>query len=207
MIQTDNYDEMTLSAYIDGELDPTAMREVDRRLETDGDAKRFVLEATRTTALLRANTRSIRQQEVPERLLAPLRSRRICGLHRRPVFSALLRSAALLIIGLLGFGSGILLERKTVEFVPAMIAPLPARYSDVVNTALEYNLSGTPRQWRAPNSTLILTVTPVKTYRDKGGVFYREYKLEIASEANRSQINGLAYRTIKGNWKTKALFF
>ncbi len=207
MNQKDNCDDMTLSAYIDGELDPTTMHEVDRRLEKDEDAKRFVLEATRTAALLRANTRSIRQEEVPERLLAPLRPRPVSDLHRRPVFSVLLRSAAVLIIGLLGFGSGILLERKTVEIAPAMIAPLPARYSDVVNKALEYNLSGTPQQWRAPNSSIILTVTPVKTYRDKGGVFYREYKLEIASEADRSQINGLAYRTLKGNWKTKALFF
>lgn len=207
MNNTDNYDDRTLSAYIDGELDPTTMREVDRYLEKDEGAKRFVLEATRTAALLRAETCSVRQEEVPERLLAPLRSRRISGLHRRPIFSALLRSAAVLIIGLLGFGSGILMERKTIEILPAMMAPLPAQYSDVVNTALEYNLSGTPRQWRAPNSLISLTVTPVKTYRDKGGVYYREYKLEIANEADRSQISGLAYRTLKGNWKTKALFF
>jgi len=207
MNQSDNYDDRTLSAYIDGELDPATMRAVDRCLEKNEGAKRFVLEATRAAALLRADTRSFRQEEVPERLLAPLRSRRVSGLHRRPNFSALMRSAALLIIGLLGFGSGILLERKTVEIAPAMMAPLPAQYSDVVNAALEYNLSGTPRQWRSPNSSIILTVTPVKTYRDKGGVYYREYKLEIAGEADRSQFSGLAYRTLNGNWKTKALFF
>jgi hypothetical protein len=207
MIQTDNYGDRTLSAYIDGELDPPDMRAVDLYLEKDEDAKRFVLEAARTAALLRARSRSIRQEEVPERLLAPLRSRPVSGMHRRPIFSVLLRSAAALIIGLLGFGSGILLEQKTIEIVPTVVTPLPAQYSDVVNTALEYNLSGKPRQWRAPKSSIILTVTPVKTYRDKDGIYYREFKLEIASEADRSQISGLAYRTIQGRWKTKALFF
>jgi hypothetical protein len=207
MSPTDNYDEMMLSAYIDGELDLATMREMDRRLEKDEDAKQFVLEAARTAALLRANTRRTQQEEVPQRLLDSLRPRHRSGLHRRPMVSYMLRAAAVLIIGLLGFGSGILLERKTVDIVPAMIAPLPTRYRDVVNAALEYNLSGTPRQWRAPNSSIILTVTPVKTYRDKVGVYYREYKLEIASKADRNQINGLAYRTLKGNWKTKALFF
>jgi len=207
MNQTDNFDDRALSAYIDGELDPTTMRVVDRYIEKDAGAKRFVLEAARTAALLRADTRSVRQEGVPERLVAPLRSRRAVGLHRQPIFSAIMRAAAVLIIGLLGFGSGILLERKTVETVPSMMAPLPAQYSDVVNSALEYNLSGTPRQWREPNSLIILTVTPVMTYRDKGGVYYREYKLEITNEADRSQISGLAYRTLNGNWKTKALFF
>jgi surface antigen len=107
----------------------------------------------------------------------------------------------------LGFGSGIFLQRQTVEIVPTVMAPLPAQYSDVINTALEYNLSGKARQWRAPKTSTILTVTPVKTYRDKDGTYYREYKLEIASKTDRSQINGLAYRTLQGRWKTKALFF
>jgi len=207
MNQTGKYDGRTLSAYIDGELDPTTMRGVDLYLEEDEGARRFVLEATRTAALLRANTRSIRQEEIPKRLIVSLHSRRISRLHRRPIYSVLLRTAAALIIGLLGFGSGILLERQTIDIVPTVMAPLPAQYSDVVNTALEYNLSGKPRQWRSPKSSIILTVTPVKTYRDKDGIYYREYKLEIASEVDRSQINGLAYRTLQGRWKTKALFF
>lgn len=207
MNQTDKYDELTLSAYIDGELDLTTMREVDRYLEKDEAPKQFVLEATRTTALLRANARTVRQEKVPDRLIASMHPGRRRELHRRPLVSSLLRTAAVLIIGLLGFGSGILLERKAVEISPTMITPLPARYSDVVNAALEHNLSGTPRQWHAPNSSITLKVTPVKTYRDKGGVYYREYKLEITSEADRSQINGLAYRTLEGNWKTRALFF
>jgi hypothetical protein len=207
MNKTNNYDERTISAYIDGELDPATMRRVDRYLENDEGAKRFVLEATRTAALLRADARTVRQEEVPEHLLAQLRSRRIRKLHHRPIYSVLLRSAAALIIGLLGFGSGILMDRQTVDILPTVMAPLPAQYSDVINTALEYNLSGKPQQWRSPNSLISLTVTPVKTYRDKDGIYYREYKLEIASEVDRSQISGLAYRTLKGNWKTKALFF
>ena len=119
----------------------------------------------------------------------------------------MLRVAAVLILGVLGFGSGMLLERSTVEQFPAFINPLPEPYREVVDKALEYNLSGTPQEWRAPGGSVAVTVTPVKTYRDKNGVYFREYQMEVTSATQRSQINGLAYRTSKGDWETKAIYF
>jgi hypothetical protein len=199
-------DETMLSAYLDGELDAAAMSEADMRLEKDEAARRYVLETVRTTAFLRANLKGVLHEESPKRLLDTLSAAKIAKSHRKPMFSHMMRVAAVLILGLLGFGSGMLLERSTIEQFPAFINPLPRPYCEVVDKALEYNLSGTPQKWRAPGGTVDVTVTPVKTYRDKNGVYYREYQLEVASATERSQINGLAYRKLKGEWETKALF-
>ena len=199
--------EIMLSAYLDGELDAGKMFEADMLLEKDDAARRYVLDAVRTTAFLRADTNKVVHEELPQRLLESLGERQTAKPRPKPVLPHLLRVAAVLILGLLGFGGGMLLERFNESHLPAVITPLPSMYSDVVDKALEYNLSGTPQKWQAPGSAVAVTVTPVKTYRDKNGVYYREYRLEIASNNERSRINGLAYRTLKGHWKTKALFF
>ncbi len=201
------YDETILSAYIDGELDAATMHDVDLFIEKDDAAARYMLDTVRTTALLRANMNAVLDEEIPQRLLDTLSPQQIARSRRKPVIRNLIRVAAVLVLGFFGFGLGILMERNTGEHFPAVIAPLPARYGDVVDAALEFNLSGKPREWQAPRAAVAITVTPVKTYRDKSGVYYREYKLEVATGAERSRINGLAYRTGNGKWKTKVLYF
>jgi len=200
-----NINETLLSAYLDGELDATAMSEADLLLEKDETAKEYVLETVRTTAFLRANMKDILHEESPKRLLDALDKSKNSKSGRIPEFPSLMRVAAILILGVLGFGSGVLLERSTVERFPVSFDPLPAAYCQVVDDALEYNLSGTPQKWRAPGGMVDVTVTPVKTYRDKNGVYYREYHMEIASGTDRSKIKGLAYRKLKGEWETKTL--
>mgnify|MGYP001825104364 CR=1 FL=1 len=201
------YDERILSAYIDGELDTATMQDVDLFIEKDEGAARYLLGTVRTTALLRANMNAVLDEEIPQRLADTLSPHQIVKSRRQPVIRNLIRVAAVLVLGFLGFGIGILMERINGQHFPAEIAPLPARYSDVVDAALEFNLSGKPREWQAPRAAVAVTVTPVKTYRDPNGVYYREYKLEVATGAERSRINGLAYRTVNGIWKTKVLYF
>ena len=150
---------------------------------------------------------AVLHEEIPQRLLDTLSPQQIVRSRRKPVIRHLIRVAAVLVLGFLGFGLGLLMERKTGEQYPAVIAPLPARYSDVVNAALEFNLSGKSSEWKAPKGAIALKVTPVKTYRDKAGVYFREYRLEVVTGTQRSQINGLAYRTANGNWTTKVMNF
>ena len=200
-------DELVLSAYIDGELDTSTMNEVDSLLEKDQEAARYILDTVRTTALLRSEMNAVLQEEIPHRLLDTLSSQQIVRSHSNNVLRPLLKVAAMLIIGILGFGFGILMERDTGDNYPDEIKPLPSRYSDVVEAALEFNLSGKSREWATPNGSIAVKVTPVKTYRDKYGIYYRQYKLEVATDSQKSQINGLAYRSPNGKWTTKALYF
>ena len=99
------------------------------------------------------------------------------------------------------------MERNTGQNYPAEIAPLPASYSNIVDAALEFNLSGKVHEWRAPGKAIAVKVTPVKTYRDKAGVYYREYKMEVVTGTHQSRVNGLAYRSAEGKWTTKVLYF
>jgi len=201
------FDELTLSAYIDGELDPDTMREVDSFLEQDQGAQKYVLNAVRMTARLRNCMNGDLKENIPEHLIAAVQRQPPKRKRRKPVIHPLLRMAAAILLVLLGFGVGSFLKRGGNGDFAMLTAALPARYSQVVNQALEYNLSGTPREWQAPQSAVGVCVTPVKTYRDRSGLYYREYRLEVKAEHGSRQIKGLAYRTADGKWKTKAVFY
>ena len=71
---------------------------------------------------------------------------------------------------------------------------------------MEYNISGEPRQWQSPENQAVIIVTPVKTYRDKNGQYFREFRMEVSTASERRQVNGLAHRQ-KGEWKTKAVYY
>ena len=63
------FDDITLSSYVDGELDPESMREVEAFLESDSDARKYVVNAVRTTARLRESMNKVLYEEVPEHLI------------------------------------------------------------------------------------------------------------------------------------------
>jgi hypothetical protein len=201
------FDELTLSAYIDGELDTATMQEVDVFLETDANARQYVLNVLRTTARLRSAMNATLHEDVPERLIDAVRSHPVKKENRRFLRHPALRAAAAIVLVLMGFGAGTILDRRGKDPLPFLSAPLPAAYNHVVDQALEFNRSGTTKEWQAPRETLAVTVTPMKTYRDKTGRYFREYRLEIATARDRQQIKGLAYRTGTGKWKTSAIFY
>lgn len=201
------FDDLTLSAYIDGELDPATMQEVDVFLEKDSNARKYVLNVLRTTARLRGTMNAALHEEVPERLIETVSSHPAQKQHRSFLRNPFLRMAAAIVLVVLGFGAGTILDRQSKVLLPAFSGPFPAFYSDVVDQALEFNRSGIAKEWQAPQDALAVTVTPVKTYRDKSGRYFREYRLEIATAQERRQIKGLAYRTGGGKWKTRAVFY
>ena len=201
------HDETILSAYFDGELDAATMAEVDKLIEKDPEVARYMLDTLRTTAGLRAELNDVLQEEVPQRLQDTLTPRQIARSRRRPVIRNIIQIAAVLFLGIFGFAIGTMMERNNGQNYPAEIEPLPARYSNIVDAALEFNLSGKAHEWRAPGRSIAVKVTPVKTYRDKAGVYYREYHMEVISHTRQSRVNGLAYRTAEGKWTTKVLYF
>ena len=201
------FDEQTLSAYVDGELDPETMHDVETFVETDDNARTYVVNAVKTTARLRALTNKAMFEEVPQHLVEVIRSKPEKKQQQKITVHPLFRMAAAILLVLGGFGAGSILQRGGNEQVPLLSAPLTAQYGHVVDQALEYNLSGTPRQWQEQEGSIIVLVTPVKTYRDKDGLYYREYRLEVSARQERRQVSGLAYRTRGGKWKTKAVFY
>ena len=203
---TRKFDDITLSSYVDGELDPDSMQEVDAILESDADARRYVVNAIRTTARMRESMNKVLYEEVPEHLINAILPQQEKESWRSSVFQPMVRMAAAIILILLGFGAGWLVPTNGDEPVFTMPAPFPADYNQVLNEAMEHNLSGAPRQWQSPEKRAVIIVTPVKTYRDNNGQYFREFRLEVSTATERRQINGLAYRQ-NGEWKTKAVYF
>jgi len=204
---TRQFDERTLSAYLDGELDDAAMQEVDEFLQQDAKAREYVLNATRTTAFLKAASNAILHAEVPEHLIAAVKSHGDRGGRRQAVVRTVFRMAAAIVLVLFGYGAGNLLMNNQLGHLPVTVAPVLNQYAHVVDAALEHNLSGTPQKWSEPQQPIMVMVTPVKTYRDSQNTYYREYRLEVIAENQHQQVDGLAYRNSGGKWITKALFF
>ena len=200
------FDDITLSSYVDGELDPELMGEVEAFVESDADARRYVVNAVKTTARLRESLNKVLYEEVPEHLIQAIVStpQKQSGLSN--FFHPAFRMAAAIVLVLAGFGAGWLLPTGGDRPSFTMPTPFPASYNQVVQEAMEYNLSGKPRQWNSPESQAVIIVTPIKTYRDKSGQYFREFHMEINTATENRQVNGLAYRH-KGEWKTKAVYF
>ena len=159
-------------------------------------------------AFLKAAANATLHEQVPERLLRrfhPAVPSSVPTGGRRP---HLWRAVAAVLLALLGFGAGILggSRMKGAE-EPAPLATLVDRYGNLVDAALENNTSGSPREWRRSGESAVVTVTPVRTYRDAGQRYYREYRMQVSSGKDIREVGGLAYRTEEGRWKTTALFF
>ncbi len=200
------YDHITLSSYVDGELDAESMREVEAYIEADTNARKYVLDAVRTTARLRSSLRSILYEEVPDHLLNVVRYREKNGVRQTGLSHQLFRMAAGVLLVLFGFGAGWLMPALESDSGFAMLTAFPAGYKLLVQEALEHNVSGTPRQWQSPENDEIIIVTPVRTYRNNDGQYFREFHMEVRTATEYGQINGLAYRQ-NGEWKTKAVYF
>ena len=203
---TQKFDPIILSSYVDGELDPESMAEVEAFLESDAQARKYVVNAVRTTIRLRASMNKVLYEEIPGYLTHTVLSKQKKDDRRSILLQSPFRMAAAIVLILLGFGAGWLIPTNGNEPDFVMPAPFPAAYSQVLNDAMEYNLSGSPRQWQSSENQAVIIVTPIKTYRAENGQYFREFKMEVSIATERRQVSGLAYRQ-GGKWKTKAVYF
>ncbi len=201
------FDETKLSAYMDGELDADAMHEVEKILEQNESAREYVLDAVRSTARLRGGMNAVLHEAVPGRLLDTIDTPARQKPRRSPMIHQLVRIAAVFILVFTGFAVGTMVDRERPKSLFPLMAPLPADFNWMVSAALEHKLSGTSREWHPPRTPLTVTVIPLKTYRDRNGIYFREYRLEVVAADELRWVNGLAYRITGGQWKTRALFF
>jgi anti-sigma factor RsiW len=70
---TDRLDDAILAAYVDGELSPNQLAEVEKGLIHDPQARRKVARMREVTALMRSTCTEERYQDVPDTLLQVLR--------------------------------------------------------------------------------------------------------------------------------------
>ncbi|MCF6186912.1 MAG: hypothetical protein L3J49_05465 [Desulfobulbaceae bacterium] len=204
------FDTVTLSSYLDGELDVRLTGQVADFVSVNEDGREFILDAIRTRALVRASTRNGSNTDTKslERIMASSGlARKGSGSVRRKPMQILTRIAAGIMVALLGFGAGSMVDRGNPVVAETVIPQLPSTYRQVVVNTLENEVSGVTRQWTDQKDHLTVKVTPIRTYRDPQDHYYRKYKLVVISDSGRSQIIGLAWRDGKKSWETKSLTF
>ena len=183
---------------MDGELDRPTMREVERFLDSNAQARRFVLDAMRTTVLLRAGSNEALHEPVPERLRQVfVKPATVTSFWREIRFPALKLAAAFALV-VIGVGLG-LIFKPGAELVPQQpFHLLPAAYQQVINQSLENHLSGDPLSLDLDTGGQRVVITPIKTYRNRDGHYYRGYYLELDYRWHPPEIqgHGLSHRKI-----------
>lgn len=200
------FDDITLSAYVDGELDAQSMQAVEAFIENDAEARSYVLNAMKINARLRGAMNNVLHEKIPEHLIDTIITRPEAKAWQSGLSQPMLRLAASVVLILFGFAAGWLIPANPGAPAFTLPTPFPAGYNRVVQEAMEFNLSGTPRQWQSPENEAVVVVTPVKTYRDQNGQYLREFRMEVSTPTQTRQVNGLALRQ-NGEWQTKAVYF
>lgn len=200
------FDHLTLSAYVDGELDRPTMREVEDFLDGNRQARRFVLDAMRTTVLLRAGSNEALHEPVPQRLQQIFASPSANSSIWRDIRFPALKLAAAFALVIIGVGLGFIYKPGAESISQQPFHLLPAAYQQVINQSLETHMSGDPLSLDLDSGGQRIVITPIKTYRNRDGHYYRGYFLELITEDSRQKFKGMAYRTGKSEWQTTALF-
>ncbi|UZP67522.1 hypothetical protein N1030_00725 [Desulfovibrio mangrovi] len=202
------FDEMELQAYIEGELDLQEMARNDALIAQDEQAREYVIKTVRSVAMLKAEMNRVLDEPIPLRLLEAVRTTHQEKGARGGWFQ-LSRIAAMFLLAAIGFGGGLLVERNEVEHerAPLLMGYVPSQFNNVVMDALEHSVRGTSREWVSADQSKAVKVTPVGTYRDSKGGYYRQYVMEMTMERERQILTGLAYRAPDGQWKTRSLQF
>jgi hypothetical protein len=209
------FDDSTLVAYVDGELDNDTAAAVEEGRARDPAAAARARRLREQSGLLRAAFNGVINEPVPQRLrhCAEAAPDNITPLPRRaglsPAWNVALPVAATLAALTIGLGSGAFLydwrshtlEQEAASDRVAMLEQIER----TVNDALENQLSGTPvsLKHRIPDSTF--TVTPLRTYQDDSGRYCREYRQELVSGDAREVSYGLSCRTGEARWESQML--
>ncbi len=115
---------------------------------------------------------------------------------------ALAAAAALVFVVLGGGGwlaAGVMDGRDQAQAL-AMRAEEQRMMAQVRQTALETKVSGESVEWRNPDGGTLIRVQPVRTYRNRGGQFCREFRQGIERATVREASLGVACRASDGPW-------
>ena len=197
-------DDVTLSCYLDGELDYARATNVTDQIHRDVKTRdRFVAMAT-SHGLLRAYGQTEARKEIPAKLAEALRKgnrRTLSTLKQRTIFQI----AAVLLL----FVASYLIGRQSgVEqiYQPSLVPVIPAALEQTINTVLEYQKSGSTQDWVQIEDGISAKITPVQSFRGSEGNFYRMYLIDMSGEGGTQKFWAMASRKGKENWQTKGVF-
>ncbi|HRD92974.1 MAG TPA: hypothetical protein PK201_07580 [Accumulibacter sp.] len=202
-------DEVTLMAYVDGELDPRRAAEVEALLAEDAEARATVRMFRDSAASLRGPFDQVLREPVPERLLATvnrpttdkvrdIRSARRGAPSRFLPQTAWARAAAVALL----VGAGYLSAQwwlQTLEPAARLAAADP-----LLHEALETTASGTAFVRRGDEGGVGRDIMPLLTFRDAGERYCREFESTLKGQGEPRVHYGVACRE-DGVWQPRVL--
>lgn len=198
-------DTKTLSCYLDGNLDFDKAVEIARLIEDDPKVKDQVVELLKSDCLLKAYGKSVQEESVPEELVtivAPQEKKQ--NIKRVTFFRPFLQIAVVMVM----FVTGFLVARVNYNDATPQLAifpEIPAPLAMTVNRVLEYEKSGSIYSWNSDDQTVSATITPIKSYRGKDGLYYRYYMIDLIQDGTKKVLKGIAHRQGKTEWKTDSI--
>jgi surface antigen len=197
-----HYDDATLGAYIDGELDRRTAAALEADLNGDSALQRRLADLRVIDAALRAwCAGQARTQDTALPFAAPLdrpgprRARATFGIT--PLWSHALAACLALVFG-------ISIGQFVTFGAPGRGAGDDAAAQRLLQAALERTKSGQAVSWTDDATRHTVTVEPLGTYRTRG-TYCREYRqtAAIAAQPDERTMYGLACRSSEGTWNVE----
>lgn len=197
-------DDITLMAYVDGELDPKDCAEVEACLARDPALREEVQRLRESTAMVRAAFNHVLHAPMPE-LTAVRRAQHSANSLWTRWAMPLAASLAALLIGAAGgyYASSPRLE-AVLEETRLAGSGEESRLEQVLSRALETQVSGTRVAWQNGGSGAIV---PVRTFQTRSGQYCREFQVTRPAQAVPVSEGGIACRQSDGVWKVRLLYF
>ncbi len=213
-------DDITLMAYVDGELDPVTCAEVEALLARDEDLRRKIRGLRESTALVRSAFNHILYSPMSDFntgreyvVTTPLND--TAGKSRKrvrngwPRFLPLAASLAALVIGA-SLGHYITERDIARDLRNAGFSSLSLTDESAVQKALmrglEKELSGTRVAWTNPDTGHEGEIVPVRTFQSENGQYCREFvEIRNIAGSNYDQ-GGIACRRADGVWKVRVRY-
>jgi surface antigen len=197
-----HYDDETLGAYVDGELERETAVALEADLGNDPDLQRRVADLRAITASLREWSASlVPPRETMRPTGATFEDRNIRRRHARSGFKSLWSHA-------LAAGVALVFGLAIGQFVNQFARPNGPSVEEaahrLLQAALEHTVSGQAVSWSDDATRQTVTVEPLRTYRATS-TFCREYRetAVIATQASERTMYGLACRNQEGIWNVE----
>ncbi len=209
-----SFDDATLVAYVDDELDAEAAAAVEEAMKSDAGLDRMVRALRADTDLVRAAFEPMLHHQLPPLRIEGegARTTMLPAAQRPPQRTSVPRRAAwhmAMAAGLAGiiFGASMVhLTAPTVEGQPqihqAVKTDRQVEMAALVNL-LENQLSGTTADWHNDDTGNSGTITVVRTFQTAQGQYCREFTATSMLDNVPATVTGIACREDQAQWRTR----
>jgi hypothetical protein len=205
------WDEETLNAYLDGELDRETMGQIDDDMRSNLNVRGYIEKRRRLNRLMGSAFDDIMSRPMPQGLERFARSQPYSMEQQRGGWEKIsLALAAGITMLSVGFGAGYFTGETRMEkrmLVLETKRVMAVRELELASSrALETTPSGQRVLWESPDARAKSELVPVRTLQTKDKQYCREFKEILVIDGEKEVRHGISCREGKAQWKTKVLF-